>query len=534
MVVNALATGYLSRPLPWWTWPARRAGEIRPALAAAVPLDVERLERLHVDRALPIAVVLVGAAFGALRPGIRDVYTESLPFLLIAMALGFLSPTLGVLFVASFAPIDLLHSLDDPFRGVGGRLVSYWVLWLLVVESPLAGRAFATAGAKGAELVSRVATSLIMPVVLVYIWTLAEPLLIRPVYIWANKNPQREAMEIAQTHAVWLLAPAAMLSVAAFALQLMESRSGVTVSRNSRLDALPPLLRHFLSAVLGVIALGGLITAPLDATILVSAFLAAPLLGGAVARERGFGEILKRIPATFVFLIAFAVVALVARVIDAPWFSGSQRPPLPTEFFPLVVATAIGILVFGLLSINGRFEGRRPGSRPERTVVVAVPKPGESRRELAHRMFQTRANVILFHPHPGAGNTVEASQDASPASSGAPETKLFAVLVATAVMLGLGGFALADNCGNLDDCYSAAPDAAALAAAAAAAAVALRDKPSPAKERPPSSNYVCDDSTCWCFGDANCEDMFDTSGCNGQAECYWDRDEGQYLCVCWR
>jgi len=62
----------------------------------------------------------IGALFGLL-PGfvtqIENVYTESVLFLWVAMAIGFLSPSLAVSFILSYGVGDLLLSLPYPPLG---------------------------------------------------------------------------------------------------------------------------------------------------------------------------------------------------------------------------------------------------------------------------------------------------------------------------------------------------------------------------------------------------------------------------------
>ena len=148
-----------------WMWPAWRLGRLRPGLRAATASDAARWAELRLRfggiilPALAIALPLL-LGLGHLSRGgpwtytldvdpwtvrIYDVFTESIPFMVAAAALGMASPAAGVLLVGAYGVSDLLVTIVtgelQPLLGATvGRFVSYLVLWLLVVEVPLMGR----------------------------------------------------------------------------------------------------------------------------------------------------------------------------------------------------------------------------------------------------------------------------------------------------------------------------------------------------------------------------------------------------------
>ena len=84
---------------------------------------MERLPEPHGDALRPLArlpnfwtVVVVGAAiliavvFGGVRLGITDVWTESMVFMFVALALGMFSPAAGLLMLIVFIVLDAFVS----------------------------------------------------------------------------------------------------------------------------------------------------------------------------------------------------------------------------------------------------------------------------------------------------------------------------------------------------------------------------------------------------------------------------------------
>ena len=120
-------------PWPWWMAPARLVGEFDPRLRAAAAADAfafRRLPRIIVLVAFPLAVVALAGVVSAthatsdilhvapkidwLRLQVDDVYTEAPLFMLAAIAMGALSPALGVLLVLVFGVLSIPRLRPTP------------------------------------------------------------------------------------------------------------------------------------------------------------------------------------------------------------------------------------------------------------------------------------------------------------------------------------------------------------------------------------------------------------------------------------
>ncbi len=116
-------------------------------------------------------------------------FTDSLALLLVGLVVGFIAPSLGVLFTVSYAALDLILSIHLSITAIAGHFVEYWLIWLLIVEIPLASRTLTRGirsrlGKSVAAMLLGASAGAVVAGVLVYIWSLAGPILIRPMFTW--------------------------------------------------------------------------------------------------------------------------------------------------------------------------------------------------------------------------------------------------------------------------------------------------------------------------------------------------------------
>jgi hypothetical protein len=96
-----------------------------------------------------------------------------------------------------------------------------------------------------------------------------------------------------------------------------------------------------------VIALGGIITGALDVVLLFGAALVGQLAAGRLARVGVLATTLWRIPWVIRFIAAFVVTLLFGYIVNNIIFA--PLPEAQSEFFPLVVTTAVGLALFRVL-----------------------------------------------------------------------------------------------------------------------------------------------------------------------------------------
>jgi len=197
--------------------PARLASRLRPNLAAAVEEDARFFIGTRRWLFALLAVVAIAYPLGvsffravtdwapsfngdldnALFPLFFQAYSESMPFMLAAIGVGILSPTLGVLMLALFLPADILASAfsQDPGAqlvpaelAIPARILSVAILWIAVIEVPLAARRWVAARqARSAVARPRWTGAVALGIgtgLLGYVWVNAMPWLIQPVHSW--------------------------------------------------------------------------------------------------------------------------------------------------------------------------------------------------------------------------------------------------------------------------------------------------------------------------------------------------------------
>jgi hypothetical protein len=458
---------------PVWVWPSIALGLLYPSLARSARLDVDLLGRLPEPptnlRSLPNAytVILVGAtvavavAFSLLRLGITDIYTESMAFMIIALAIGIASPAAGFLLVLLHIPFDLIAASSsfpelEPFLpALAGRAVSWWLLWLLVVAIPLMARALPGATLASGQPADRLirtvlayAAGAVAIGVLLFMWVAAMPFVIRPVFTWtAASVPTTPAIYPLQTSGQFIVVAGVALLLAVTAVRHRFGaldQEAVELDDPDQLGGIEdePLVSDQLEFAgrvavhaLTVIVLGGLVSGALDVVLLFGAALVGQLLAGRLSQSTALGAQLARIPWLVRFVGGFVLSYVVGLVINNFTF----EPAFGSEFFPLVLTAAIGLAIF--------------------QVLLGATAPASAEPEAA-------TDSVSEETDPGA-----------PVATGAGMAALAAALL-SATVLAIGAlFALptpvaADNCSSWGDC-PATMEAVAAAGAGAAAVAAL-------------------------------------------------------------
>lgn len=374
-------------PPPGWVWPSLVLGAAWPALIASTRRDADLLRRLRPAPGpgrlgrigelpgLP-AAILVGTAlalavvFGFIRLGIHDTYPESWLFLVLALVLGIASPAAGLILVLAFMPMDLLAiitrgALDPIVPVLIAAAIGWWLLFLWAVALPLVARqvpAAVLAATRPVQPTARRALGYLggMAVIagLAWTWCAGAAELLSPVFTWSNAlgDPTASATGPITDDRAGLAIAAAL---ALLGWTLLRDTFAVIDDEAATDDAPPdwprllPILdrrlapvRWVLVLVIGLVVLGGMITAPLDVLILGAALLAA---------RPGVHWLLGRFPVALLLLGQVPwVVRLAAGVVGA-WLAATiltrvvTEPALGSERLPIVLATAAGIVILALL-----------------------------------------------------------------------------------------------------------------------------------------------------------------------------------------
>ncbi len=349
--------------------------------AAIAMLDLMGLDALPGRRWGPIAVAVAAVlVFSGGHLLIADVWTESLPFMLIALAIGFLSRTVAIGMLLLHVVVDLVRYLAFPGQSsyveVGpesfaGRVISWWLLWLLIVTIPTAQRAVTAAIAErprateSHRLAGAVAGAALAGL-LVFLWSNAQPYMIRAFFIGSPTVPAMLPQQIP-----FLLAGAA----AAIALVVVIVRQRL-VPENG--DSIPlflvggtgptaTLTRIGLYAVSMILVLG-LVTSVIDVVLLGAALVAGEVVAPRLGTLSGYRATLGRVHPLIRFVVAIVATFVIGQLVTALWY----QPLLGSEFFPIVLSLALGLLVFRLLLADLMTPIARSTIRPAGTGTVAA------------------------------------------------------------------------------------------------------------------------------------------------------------------
>jgi hypothetical protein len=345
-------------------------------LRAGVALDLETAARAFPfgRYAIPLAALLVGLGIGWLRPGYTSVYGESLPVIVVLVAIGSFGRPVGALVTLAYGVADVAHFLLvlesttgaqlTPYTFVG-RLVLVAVLWLAVVVVPSFARRIESIGEDrlGDTPAGRIGGAVIGAVVVaggIYLWSNVMPYLQRAAFKYSPPpftiQPQQHPEMLAVACAVAFLAVAVVVRRRI----VSEAELGPLVGGLPQRGLLGLVVRVVGYAVV-IVLVSGILSGPRDALILVIGFTAGELVAWLLARS-GAARIARGLPSTLMAtggLVATVVVALVVGgLANAVWPTGLADSP----FFPIILATACAYpLARGALALAARGSSRMRG-----------------------------------------------------------------------------------------------------------------------------------------------------------------------------
>jgi hypothetical protein len=316
----------------------------------------------------PIAFAL-GVFFPVLWPWMKDVYTESLLFMMIVVAGAILSGPVGVMLLLGYVLGDLVTILfgsrygwgaDIRVRLFAGHFISYMLLALPTVILPQLGRRMseqiAALWPTESELrhVLRALLYAVASGLLVFLWCQAMIVLVRPVFTFVHNSPTTEAVVQVQTRWGWLVAVAMLCAAARLLLEEVTRRSGagteiteldqerwVNPARRGLFWRKTPLVvRVALAAIVVTLVLSGTYGNMFDAFIVLVtiAALKAWRSGLFGTFPPWWSNATTRIPVLVRFILAPLIgYALAHAIIAAFWSTGSLRPVMLGALLTLVV-----------------------------------------------------------------------------------------------------------------------------------------------------------------------------------------------------
>jgi hypothetical protein len=353
----------------WW------AGLPRLFRRAAITPAAALTDGLYITLAPPAAAFLppsvfgLGLLFGWLHPGFQNVFSESLPFLIVAVLIGILSANLGAMFLIGFAIGD--YFLFYPgwmfekhlFSVILYRfafVIEYALLATLLVQIPLLTKSLLGQCYKILQLgqavgvVFAVLGHILLSMTLVFLWAQIVPVLIRPVFVWAGHQPSEEVMQHLQQGNVWLLvAAAALASFVRMALQAVLAFSPEKTERLAKMEEAndleeirpltlrtPRIIRAFFAALWSALLLSGLYSDLGDGILIAAIIFALQLVRLSVLPLPAlatWSRWMDKIPLLARLVFGGAVVLGVSALILPAFWRESFRPMLFLIIFGLVL-----------------------------------------------------------------------------------------------------------------------------------------------------------------------------------------------------
>ena len=378
-----------------WMRPAWWLGRLRPGLRSATAADAVRMRELPpglggiVLPALAIALpILLSIGHATTIPWtappptpspallvIYDVFTESLPFILAASVVGLIAPAAGVLLVVVYAisnfGVTVWSSELKPVVGATiGRLVTYLVLWLLIVELPLLGRTVfewwsSRDDAPRPKRAAALVASALAVGVLTYIWAAGAPLLMVGVFLGAGREPPSLPTQVLQRHETLLAAGLALATLAIFAARYFGPLARVG-GKDDRSATRPAALPTYLaSLVFAMLVLSSVLREPVDGAILLAGLLLARPVARGVLRITRLAPALARIAWPIRLVAGFGCALMFAWYFLA--IVGVSQVSL---FFNMVITIAIGFIIIEVFLAADDVIAAPPSDR--RSVATAM------------------------------------------------------------------------------------------------------------------------------------------------------------------
>jgi hypothetical protein len=341
----------------WWVRLPVAVATVSRTLAAILA-DGGYLARWPAVAALaPPLAALWGVLLSQTRTASQETYTYSVLGLTVAVAIAGFGAGLGAYLVVAYAVCDFFvfqHQLSQTTLRLA-QLLSYLVLALVMVLAPVSARiirrrtlANPSRLKQAGPAVDGVLAAMISGG-LVFLWTEAAAVLIRPVFVWTEAGvPTDEAIHPLQQLG-WILALAAA-GVAAVRVRLEAEGSSMSAAvvealrRPGSGGRLPPPIASLLEGALLTLLMAGFF----DSWLQVPAAFAA-LTAVALARRLGsnwlpiWPRLLARIPMLIRLVASIAAAIFVGQSIVATQFSQT------TSLWPVALAALSAIAIMTIL-----------------------------------------------------------------------------------------------------------------------------------------------------------------------------------------
>jgi hypothetical protein len=272
--------------------------------------------------------------------------------------------------VLVFGVSDIIAAVPSPYElhplptALIGRLIGVWLLWVVAVEVPVLGRQLGLSWRRLSG--NRFAVAALVAAAtgaLVWTWTQAATVLIRPVFTWSTlvSGVTLAAVRAVQTAGlVFAIAGALVAGIGVIVRgpdRLLVARPPRRrAARTGLLAVLASVVRQVVVATFLTLMLAGLISWPVEAAVLFVVLLVSGPLARFVADRTRLGTVLLTLPPIARIAIAAVLSFVLAQLTIGPLYhfaavDTSGRYP---QFFSVIVAVCVGIIAVRLATTPGR------------------------------------------------------------------------------------------------------------------------------------------------------------------------------------
>ena len=322
---------------------------------------------------VPTAAFLAGLLSGFLHPD--AIFTASMPLTALLLLFACFGSGIGWYAWLGYMIGDLPNLIPATavvtarYGGLAtalpiGHVYAYLVLAMLIVAVPIGARSLSVATSRaipgGDNLVIQVLLGAALMAGMVFLWCLAMPILVRPVYLLEGISPTVVSVAtIQESSGLVLIVESAVLGGIRAFLGRAATRfdsfnqtalafSEATARSRSLSDSVPTVIRLAARAVLTVLLLLGLMNSPADSAIAFVGVLATLLLASLVIpRLTGFTRLLERIPIVARLVAGFVVAFIVGYIVIAPFFETYM------SMIPILISVLLGFAVMLILVPEG-------------------------------------------------------------------------------------------------------------------------------------------------------------------------------------
>lgn len=361
----------------WWEQIPIRLAKLSQTLAVLMADGFYLSAWPKVGALSPIVAFLIGLGAGWLHPEVT--YTYTLSIAMILMAIGNFGAGLGSISCLGYSLGDFFlfshSSTESSFLGFLQLrlplLISYILLASLMVSIPTISRGlrqltipnldrkFPQLSKPQQNIMIAIAgiTQAVFQGFFVYAWTQAVPILIRPIFTWRGRGIDVAAIQPLQERGNILVIVGTILglmrvfweyqahnqdSIQKLRIKLLQEIS----QTKDFFSSLPVSSFIFFKSIFLTFMLSGMLSSYLEASIFFLSLAATfAIREGLLLSMRGWVNFISKIPAIARIVIAAIFNSYLAlKIIESFW-----NEKLPSIFFPVVVSTVLGILIFGLL-----------------------------------------------------------------------------------------------------------------------------------------------------------------------------------------